>query len=296
MDISLRNLKLVNIIVKEGSVTRAADKLFLSQPALSHQLKKMEEEIGLKVFHRVNKKLVLTEAGQVLFNTSEKMLVSFAQLNNRIDEIKNGQKKTIRLSTECYTTYHWLPDAVREFKKSYGDVTVQIAIEATKAPLAYLIERKIDLAVVSSVNDHVSLHFQPLVQDEMMVVMSLENNLAHHGEIALSDLKDENLILYDISEEKNYVLTHILRGNKGLVNTIQKVQLTEAIIQMVRANLGISIMAKWAVRPFLDTGRLKVIPFRSNLGMRTWYLASLNGISEVETAFIDQLKMVFKEQ
>ncbi|MDY8138412.1 LysR family transcriptional regulator [Aquimarina sp. 2201CG5-10] len=295
MNISLKNLKLVNVIVKEGSVTKAAEKLFLSQPALSHQLKKMEEEIGIKVFNRMNKKLLLTEAGQVLFNTSEEMLASFAQLNNKIEQIKNGKKRVIRLSTECYTTYHWLPNVIQEYKKENNDVSIEIVIEATKDPLIYLTEGKIDLAIVSSVIDHPSIHFRPLVQDEMVVVLSKENDLLQNNTIDLSNLKEQNLILYDISEEKNYVLNHILQQNKGFVNSIQKVQLTEAIIQLVRANLGISIMAKWSVQPFLQDGQLTTIPLKSKRGIREWYLASLNEISEVELGFIDQVKFIFNK-
>lgn len=285
----------MNVIVKEGSVTRAADKLFLSQPALSHQLKKLEEEIGLKVFNRVNKKLLLTETGQLLFDTSETMLTSFAQLNNRIGEIKNGEKKSIRLSTECYTTYHWLPNVVQEFKKYHKNINIHISVEATKEPLRYLTEGKIDLAIVSSVTDHPSIYFQPLVQDEMVVVLSKENNLSEHESIGLSHLKKQNLILYDIPEEKNYVLTHILHQNRAFANTIQKVQLTEAIIQLVRSNIGISIMAKWAVEPFLSDNQLQTIPLKSNKGTRTWYLASLNKISRVENSFIDKVKSVFNK-
>ncbi len=292
MNISLRNLKLVNVIVKEGSVTRAAEKLFLSQPALSHQLKKLEDEVGLKVFNRVNKKLVLTEIGQILFDTSEMMLASLTQLNHKISEIKNGEKRTIRITTECYTTYHWLPEAVQGFKKENKNISVNIVVEATNAPLKYLTEGKVDLALVSTISDHSSINFKAILEDEMVIVMSKENDLAKYSAIDLSNLKDQNLILYDLPEDKNYVLNHILNNNKGVVSSIQKVQLTEAIIQLVRANLGITIMAKWSVVPFLKDKELEAIPFKSNKGMRTWYAASLNKNSEIEDLFIEQIKHV----
>ena len=97
MDISLRNLKLINVIVKEGSITKAADKLFLSQPALSHQLKKFEDEIGLNVFTRINKKLILTETGKILYHNSEKLLASMNILNSELLELKEGSKKVFIL-------------------------------------------------------------------------------------------------------------------------------------------------------------------------------------------------------
>ncbi|QKX06469.1 LysR family transcriptional regulator [Aquimarina sp. TRL1] len=295
MDISLRNLKLVNVIVKEGSVTKAAEKLFLSQPALSHQLKKLEEEIGLKIFNRLNKKLILTEAGQILYETSEKLLVSFHLLNSELEELKKGKKKKIRLTTECYTCYHWLPKVVQEFRKENPDINVQINTEATKEPLQYLLEGKIDMAIVSNRSNSPSIHFAPLITDEMVVIISKESDLRDFENLVLSDLANQNLILYDIPEERNYVLTNILRNDLSLVKSVQKIQLTEAIIQLVSANLGISIMAKWAVEPFLQNNYLKIIPFKTNQGQRNWFIASLNKAAEIENSFIKQIKKKFNQ-
>nr|WP_236545077.1 LysR family transcriptional regulator [Tenacibaculum maritimum] len=285
---------MINTIVKEGSITKASEKLFLSQPALSHQLKKMEEEIGLKVFNRLNKKLLLTEAGEILYKTSEKLLISFSLLNAKLDELKKGEKKEIRLTTECYTCYHWLPNVVQKFKKRKPDINVQINIEATQKPLQFLSEGKIDLAIVSNKSHTSSIHFEPLISDKMVIVTSKENSLAAFENLELSDLKEQNLIIYDIPEEKNYVLTNILKNDINWVNSIQKVQLTEAIIQLVSANLGISIMAEWAITPFLTNNNLKSIPFKNNQGKRDWFIASLNNITAIENAFINQIKKKFK--
>ncbi len=106
----------------------------------------------------------------------------------------------------------------------------------------------------------------------------------------MSDLINQNLILYDIPEERNYVLTNVLQNNISLVNSIQKVQLTEAIVELVSANLGISIMAKWAVAPFLDTKPLKIIPFNSDQGRRDWFIESLSEVSETESFFIEEIR------
>ncbi|WP_422089845.1 LysR family transcriptional regulator [Tenacibaculum ovolyticum] len=295
MDVSLRNLKLVNVIVKEGSVTKASEKLYLSQPALSHQLKKLEEEIGLKVFNRLNKKLVLTDVGQILYSNSEKILASISLLNSELEEIKKGKKKRIRLTTECYTCYHWLPRVIQEFRKDNPAINVQINIEATKEPLQFLLEGKIDLAIVSNTSNHPSINFEPLITDEMVVILSKDNRLSGIKKINLNDLINQNLILYDIPENKNYVLSNILHNNIGLVDSIQKVQLTEAIIELVSANLGISIMAKWAAESFLKDKNLKMISLDSSLGKRNWYVASLNKISKIENSFINEIKKDFKK-
>lgn len=296
MDISIQHLKLVNVVVKEGSITKAAEKLCLSQPALSHQLKTLEEKIDMKVFTRIHKKLVLTEAGSLLYQTSENLLTSINKLDKQLQGIKNGDKKTIRLSTECYTTYHWLPRAVSEFKMEHVEANIQIVVEATKGPIRYLQDGLIDLAIVSKTVDDPLIQFQELIEDEMVVVLSRENLLFGRSNIDLKDLKNQNLILYDIAEENNYVFTNILKKNIDLVQSIQKVQLTEAIIQLVKANLGISIMARWALTPFIHDEGLEIIPLKSNQGKRTWYIASLDEISTVEQMFINQVKRHFNHE
>lgn len=270
MDVSLRNLEMVNVIVKEGSLTKAAEKLFLSQPAISHQLKKLENQIGLKVFNRVNKKLILTEAGQILFEASEKILISFSKVKTQLENIKNEGKSNIRLSTECYTCYHWLPKATQKFRKQHEHIHIQIVIEATQKPLQYLTEGKIDLAIVSSIQDHPAIHYHPLIEDEMVVIVSKEHPFAQRKTLTISDFKDQNLLLYDLPDEKNYILSHILNNNTELARSIQKVQLTEAIIELVRANLGVSVMARWAVNAYAENATLVLVPFQSNKGKRTW--------------------------
>ena len=293
MDLSLRNLKLVNVIVKEGSITKASKKLFLSQPALSHQLKKLEEEIGLKIFNRLNKKLILTETGKIIFKASEDLLSSINSLNIELDGIKQGKKNTIRLTTECYTCYHWLPKVVQEFRKNNSEISIEINIEATKEPFQYLMEGKIDFAIVSSESAKDTINFEPLITDEMVVIISKDNKLCSYNNLELTNLKEQNLILYDIPEKKNYVLTNILDNNTSLVRSIQKVQLTEAIIQLVKANLGITIMAKWAVEIFLEDEQLKFIPLKGKQGKRDWYIASMNNLSKTENLFIKQIKNNF---
>ncbi|AZQ61146.1 LysR family transcriptional regulator [Flammeovirga pectinis] len=293
MDISLRNLKLVNVIVKEDSVTKAAEKLFLSQPALSHQLKKLEAEIGLKIFNRFNKKLILTETGKIIFNASEKLLPSINLLNAELEGIKRGEKKKIRLTTECYTCYHWLPKVVQKFKGEHPEINVEINIEATQDPIQFLNKGEIDMAIVSNKSATSIIHFEPLITDEMVVILSKENDLVDLDELSLSDLQNQNLILYDLPEEKNYVLTKILNNDLDKVKSIQKVQLTEAIIELVSANLGISVMARWAVTPFLQNKQLKLLPLKEKQGEREWFIASLNQVSKMEKQFIAQVKTNF---
>lgn len=294
--LSLLHLQLVNAVVKEGTLTKAAEKLHLSQPALSHQLKKLECKLGLKVFNRVNRKLLLTSAGVAIFNASEKIILSMNDLSIQVKRLQEHGDRVIRVSTECYTCYHWLPDVVQQLRAKHEEIDVQINIEATEDPLQYLMDGKIDLALVNNVIKNSSIRFEALIDDDMVVVMSKHNKLALSNSVELSDLKSQNLVLYDIAEDKNFIISNILQGNTKIPKSIQKLPLTEAIIELVSANIGVSILASWAVEPFLLDKGLVALPLTSGIGSRQWWLASLNEPSHSEKAFIETLRHVLNEK
>src|SRR6188768_2767331 len=107
--LDLNDLRLVKYIVEEGSLSTAAGKMYRSQSALSHKLKEMEKSIGFPMFTRRNRRLLLTEYGRVVFTYSTKILSQFDEMKNAIEDAKEHKRERIRLSTACYTSYHWLP-------------------------------------------------------------------------------------------------------------------------------------------------------------------------------------------
>ncbi|HMG10736.1 MAG TPA: LysR family transcriptional regulator, partial [Mucilaginibacter sp.] len=104
-----RHLRLIKTLADEKSITKSLDKLFLTQSAVSHQLRDIEERLGVKIFYRTKNQWILTEEGQVLYNTAEKVLTEIDEATSRINDMRQGHAGNIRISTECYTNYHWLP-------------------------------------------------------------------------------------------------------------------------------------------------------------------------------------------
>ena len=115
----IRHLRLVKSIVEEGSITRAIDKLHLTQSALSHQLKEAEYQLATKIFLRQNKKLLLTKAGEKLYRTATEILEKLERTEREIKSMMFGEVGEIRISTECYSSYHWLPSVLKQFHLLY---------------------------------------------------------------------------------------------------------------------------------------------------------------------------------
>src|SRR5260221_1238098 len=140
-----RHLRLIKTIADENSITKSVDKLFLTQSALSHQLKDIEERLGVKIFYRTKKQWTLTEEGKILYDTATKVLAEIDLANEKINDLRGGHSGVIRISTECYTSYHWLPAFMVKMKLLYPKLEVKIIMEATHKPLQKLLSNELDV-------------------------------------------------------------------------------------------------------------------------------------------------------
>ncbi len=172
----IRHLRLIKAIVEEGSITKAIDKLHLTQSALSHQLKEAEYQLGTAIFLRMNKKMVLTKAGEKIYELANEILEKLSQTESQIKQMVFGEHGEIRISTECFSSYHWLPRVLKQFHLLYPNVELKIVTEATHFPLQRLLENTIDIAIISDqINDN-NIKYLELFQDE--VVMAVSENHA----------------------------------------------------------------------------------------------------------------------
>ncbi|HET6268237.1 MAG TPA: LysR family transcriptional regulator [Acidobacteriota bacterium] len=275
LDLEVRHLLLVDAISKEGGVTKAAHRLNLTQSAVSHQLKEIEDRLGCPLFLRVNRKMVLTEGGHKILACAERILPELQRTEDSIRRMSKGQEGILRISTQCNTLYHWLPGMLGLFARSYPGIDVQINVEATGRPFAALMEGKLDLAIAYSKERDKNLAYFPLFQDELVVVMPPDHRLANQPYVRAMDFSEETLIMYSVELEESYIYQKVLVPAGVQPKKLYKVMLTEAIIEMVKAGIGISVLAKWAVAPYLKTNELKGLRFTKHGVHRNWHAVTL---------------------
>ena len=275
MKFDIKHFELLYAIDTEGSLTKAAEKLFLTQSALSHQLKDLEERLDTKLFIRSKKKLYLTEIGKEILSTGNKVLEDVRKLENKISARQKNINGTIRISTEGLTSYHWVPSILKKFIDRGHDVKFEVVLEATHNPLEYLRQGKLDTALTYQKTNNPNFKFTPLFDDEFVVVVSKNHRLAKKKHLKYEDFINENVFIYDSPNENNDILQQIFSSNDIAPKYLSKVGLTEAILELVCANLGISIMANWIAKRNLECCHLAAIPFAENKIKRTWYLAEL---------------------
>src|SRR5215831_7301395 len=169
MDLEVRHLQLVSAVAELGSLTRAGDRLHLTQSALSHQLRDIESRLGAALFLRVGKRLVLTPAGERLLVSARDVLGRLERTETEIRQMGQERAGLLRLTTECYTCYHWLPGLLARYRRRFPRVEVRIDVESTRRPFEMLLAGRIDVAIVySRVRDR-RLATTPLFDDELVV-------------------------------------------------------------------------------------------------------------------------------
>jgi len=286
--LEIRHLKLIKTVAEEGNLTNAGKKLFLTQSALSHQLKEMEAEFGAPLFERIGKKMVLTQAGERVLHTAKKVINELEIAQFEVKKLVSGENGALRISTECYTCYHWLPGLLKSYSRLFPNVDLQIIAEATRQPMQFLLEGKLDLAIVSCLTkpgEDNRFHFTELFTDEMVLVLPTGHRLEAQDYVYPEQLSDEHLICYTAPTEFLDIFQRVLIPAGVTPRKISKIQLTEAIVEMVKANIGITAMPTWAIKPYLRSNQLVTRPVADHALQRHWYAVTLNGKNQPR--FID---------
>uniref|UniRef100_F4CA49 Transcriptional regulator, LysR family n=1 Tax=Sphingobacterium sp. (strain 21) TaxID=743722 RepID=F4CA49_SPHS2 len=268
----IRHLRLIKAIVEEGSITRAMGVLHLSQSALSYQLKEAELQIGTQVFYRRNKKLILTPVGRKLYATAEKVLRELDVADAEIKKMVNGEVGVIRISTECYTSYHWLPAVLKKFKGEFPNVDIEIVFEATHRPIEKLNDGVLDIAITSNPEQVEMIEFVPLFMDEMLVVVSNKHPWCDRDFVTAEDFQDVSLIIHSLPLDTVSIFRTQLSPKGISPKKLIVLPLTEASIELVKADMGVIVLANWALQPYLND-EIKAIKINPEGFFRQQYIA-----------------------
>jgi LysR family transcriptional regulator for metE and metH len=277
MALEVRHLSLVKAVAESGSISRAGVRLHLTQSALSHQLRSIEEQLGVRLFHRHNRRMVLSKPGERLLASANQILADLEHTEADIKRIADEKEGLLRISMECYTTYHWLPPILKVFNRKFPKVDVQIVAEATAHPAEFLVARKLDLAIVPDVIRERRISLSPLFRDKLVAVMSPDHPLAGKSYLRPQDFADQPLFLYSDREKvEAWTFYNKFLAPAGIVpKQITYIQLTEGMIEMAKAGLGIAVLAHWAVDPEIKRKTVKAVSLSRSGFIRHWCAATL---------------------
>ncbi|XOV94566.1 MAG: LysR family transcriptional regulator [Bacteroidota bacterium] len=271
----IRHLRLIESVAEEGSLTRAVKKLNVSPSALSHQLKEVEQEVGVQLFSRVNKKLVITDAGRVMLKSAQKILHELKSAEHELISLRDGQVGELNITTECYTCYHWLPGVMKTFSREFPGVNVNIHPDFTADPIPHLLEGRVDGVLTSEIVNNNGIIYRELFRDELVAVVALGHPWEDKLYVVAEDFADQNVLIYSRPLETVSLFRQVLIPANVTPRKITEILLTEAQVEMVKTGNYVKVLAKWAVEPYLKTQPIVTIPVTKNGLHRTWYFAML---------------------
>lgn len=270
--LDVRDLRVALAVASAGTTARAAEILHITQPAVSRALCGMEERLDTALFERTARGLVPTPAGDRLLAGATRLLTELCDLEHRVCQPTDGPRR-VRLVCECYTAYHWLPGALVAMRQSLPDLEVTLAVEHTQDPVPAMEAEKVDIALLTTSRVPRGLEEAPLFSDEIVFILSASHPLAARRALTPDDLRAHKLLSSRApAAEAHWFLSRVF-GRARPTLDFERLPLTEAIIEVARAGLGIAILSEWIASPHLGKGDLVARRITSGPLLRPWRLA-----------------------
>ncbi|MCK0103361.1 LysR family transcriptional regulator [Pseudohalocynthiibacter sp. F2068] len=248
MHLEFRHLRSIKAIHDAGGLGKAADLMHITQSALSHQIKGLEDQAGTELFVRRSKPLKLSAAGLRLLRLAEKILPEIEATEEEFRGLQSGKTGRLHIAIECHACFEWLFPVLEEFRKAWPDVDVDIRPGLAFEALPALQKEEVDLVISSDPEIIDSVEFSPLFDYEPVFVASAQHPLAAEEYIVAEDFRDEMLITYPVERTRLDVFTQLLTPAKVEPRAIRQVELTAVILLLVASNRGVSVLPDWVVR------------------------------------------------
>ena len=248
MHIEFRHLRTIRAIHQAGGLARAADILNITQSALSHQVKGLEDQAGVELFVRRSKPLKLSAAGHRLLALAEKVLPEIEALEEDFQNLQSGKSGRLHIAIECHACFEWLFPVLEEFRKAWPEVDVDIRPGLAFGALPALEREEVDLVVSSDPETLRGVEFQPLFDYEPVFVASSQHPLSQKDFVVAEDFREANLITYPVDRTRLDVFTELLIPAKVEPKSVRQVELTAVILLLVASNRGVAVLPDWVVR------------------------------------------------
>ncbi|MEL6376971.1 MAG: LysR family transcriptional regulator [Pseudomonadota bacterium] len=248
MHIDFRHLRTIRAIHQAGGLARAADLLHITQSALSHQIKGLEDQTGVELFVRRSKPLKLSAAGMRLLRVANKILPEIEALEAEFSGLRQGSSGRLHIAIECHACFEWLFPVLERFRQTWADVDIDIRPGLAFDALPALQKEEVDLVVSSDPEELDGVTFQPLFDYEPLFVAASQHPLAARDFVVAEDFRDQTLITYPVDRSRLDVFTELLTPSKVEPRTVRQIELTAVILLLVASNRGVAVLPDWVLR------------------------------------------------
>jgi LysR family transcriptional regulator for metE and metH len=254
------HLMVVREVERQGSLTGAADVLNLTQSALSHTVKKLEQQLGTPVWTREGRSMRLTQAGQYLLGLANRLLPQFELAEERMKQYAQGERGTLRIGMECHPCYQWLLKVVSPYLARWPDVDVDVKQRFQFGGIGALFGYDIDVLVTPDPLKKPGLRFEPVFDYEQVLVVADEHALASEPYVTPEQLSAEVLITYPVETDRLDIYTQFLTPANVVPKRHKVIETTDIMLQMVASGRGVAALPRWLAEEY--AGWMPLAPLR----------------------------------
>ena len=256
--IELRHLRTLVALRDTGSLVEAADRVFLTQSALSHQIKELESRIGCSLFVRKTRPVRFTSAGTRLLRLADDVLPRVHGTELDLQRLAGGESGRIFMAIECHSCFEWLLPAIDTYRDQWPDVELDISSGFHFAPLPALARGDLDLVITADPVDEIGVHYFPLFSYEAQLAMSKDHLLTARDWVEPADLSQEVLISYPVDRDRLDLFTSFLDPAGVEPQRVRHAELTTMIVQLVASGRGVACLPNWALHEYSEKDYLAV--------------------------------------
>ncbi|NOY65695.1 MAG: LysR family transcriptional regulator [Nitrospirae bacterium] len=271
-------LKAFCLLAEMKSFSKAAEAKFITQSAMSHLIKNLEDELGIKLINRHSRTISLTPAGRVFYQHAKRILALYREMENDIYRIANKVKGVLYIGATPTAGIYLLPQVFYDFLKKYPEVQIELSQYCTEKILESLERGTLDIGIVEGNIRNTHLHSEEIAEDEIVVIASDDNPLTEKDSIVPEDLITQPFIMPERGSGLREFIEAFFQTNRinpEDVRISMIIDNPELTVQVVQSGVGISFVSKWAVFDALKDGTIKVLPIKNTRLSRKFYIVTL---------------------
>lgn len=252
------HLDIVRAVDQRGSLTAAASELHLTQSALSHTVRKLEDQLGLAIWHREGRSLRPTQAGEYLLAVAHRVLAQFEFAEAQLKQFAQGERGALRFGMECNPCYQWLLKVVPAYLAAWPHVDVDVIQKFQFGGMGALFGHEIDVLVTPDPLFKTGLVFVPVFDYEQVLVVGGDHPLRYEPWVTPHQLSDQVLITYPVSTDRLDIYTQFLTPAGASPHRHKLIETTDILLQMIASGRGVGALPRWLVEE--QASRFNVVP------------------------------------
>ena len=276
MHLTLRQLQCFSAVARNLSYTRAAEQLHLTQPAVSMQIRQLEQQAGLALTEQLGKQVYLTEAGEEVHRYAKSILQQIDEMDDVLDKLKGFAGGRLRIAAISSANY-FAPKLLGTFHQRFPDVSVSMDVTNQAAVVKHVIDNEVDMAIMGEPPEHAHLEAVAFMDNPLIIVAAPDHKLASRKRIALKELEKEVFLMREPGSGTRGAMQRFFRQQKLKLNTGMEMGSLSGIKQGVQAGLGLGLLPKGAVEVELMLGRLVELKIKGLPIPRHWYVVMRMG-------------------